>query len=291
MLINTLFLPLCLASMMLIVGTSLEPRSFTPLLARPRAALVGLLSQLLLLPLLAWLLIGVFQLSGALAIGLLLVAAAPGGATSNLFSHLARGDVALSVALTACMSLLAPFWMPWAVQLQLGWLASPARFQLSWLQSVMQLLMVTALPLALGMLWRHLGRRWIQRNAQRLKTFASLILLLMIALLVWHNRPALQQGMHLQAALLVTLLAALALLAGWVLARACKLSPAEARTLSFETGVQNAGIAMLVAFTQLQLPEAGLVALLYGLLMNIPAFALLYALTRQPAAVRCTPSA
>lgn len=280
MLINTLLLPLCLAIMMLIVGSSLEPRSFKPLLKRPRAAILGLLSQLLLLPVLAWVLIGLFQLAGVIAIGLLLVAAAPGGATSNLFSHLARGDVALSVALTASMSLLAPFWMPWAVQLQLDWLGSPARFQLSWLQSAIQLFVVTALPLILGMLWRYWCKDWIHQHESRLKTCATLLLLLMVGLLVWNNRQALELGIQLQTALLVILLALLALASGYALARLLKLGNAEARTLSFETGVQNAGIAMLVAFTQLQLPEAALVALLYGLLMNIPALSLLYLFNR-----------
>lgn len=279
--VNALFLPLCLASMMLVVGSSLELHHFKPLFTRPRAALLGLLAQLLLLPLLAWLLIIVFQLQSDLAIGLLLIAAAPGGATSNLFSHLARGDVALSIALTASMSLLAPFWMPWAVQLQLGWLEQPAVFRLSWLQSVMQLLLVTALPLIIGMLWRYRYPVWVMDHELQLKRFAGLTLLLMIGTLLWSNRVALHASQNLHASLLVMLLASLALLSGYWLARLAKLNSAEARTLSFETGVQNAGVAMLVAFTQLQLPEAGLVALLYGLLMNIPTLLTLYWFSRR----------
>lgn len=279
--VNALFLPLCLASMMLVVGSSLELHHFKPLFTRSRAALLGLLAQLLLLPLLAWLLIIVFQLQSGLAIGLLLIAAAPGGATSNLFSHLARGDVALSIALTASMSLLAPFWMPWAVQLQLGWLEQPAVFRLPWLQSAMQLLLVTALPLIIGMVWRYRYPVWVMGHERQLKHFASLTLLLMIGTLLWSNRAALHASQNLHASLLVMLLASLALLSGYWLARLAKLNSAEARTLSFETGVQNAGVAMLVAFTQLQLPEAGLVALLYGLLMNIPTLLTLYWFSRR----------
>lgn len=269
--IDTVLLPLCLALMMLVVGSGLEPRHFKPLWHQPLATITGLLAQLFLLPILVWALIALFNLSGTLAIGLLLIAAAPGGATSNLFSHLARGDVALSVALTAGMGLLAPLWMPWAVQLQLGWLGSSAVFRLSWLQSALQLLLVTALPLLLGMLWRHLATDWVSRHEQQLKGFAFLTLLLMITLLILNNLGSLTSQTTLQAAALVTLLAALALLAGYLFARLLRLEPAQVRTLCFETGVQNAGIAMLVAFTQLQLPEAGMIALLYGLLMNIPA--------------------
>lgn len=281
MLINTLFLPLCLAVMMFVVGTGLELRSFQPLLRNPRAFMIGLLAQLLLLPLLAWLLIFLFQLSGPLAIGLLLIAAAPGGATSNLFSYLARGDVALSVALTGTMSLLAPFWMPWAVQLQLGWLGTLSTVRLSWLQAAMQLLVVTALPLVLGMLVQHLFSRWVQASQRYLKSLATLLLLLMVGTLAWTNHSTLQADTSLQAAALVCLLATLALACGYWLARLGQLSDSAARTLSFETGVQNAGVAMLMAFTQLQLPQAGMVALLYGLLMNIPAFMALFWLTRR----------
>lgn len=279
--ITAFLLPLCLAFMMLIVGSGLEVRHFKPLLDAPRAALIGLLAQLLLLPLLAWLMIAVFQLSGAMATGLLLVAAAPGGATSNLFSHLARGDVPLSIALTACMSMLAPFWMPWAVQLQLGWLDNPQVFRLSWQQSVAQLLLVTALPLVIGMLWRYLFNDWVARHERPLKALAMLVLLLMIAALMWSHRAALSAGIALLSAAVVILLATLALLSGFLLARLFRLSPAQTRTLSFETGVQNAGIAMMVAFTQLQLPAAGLIALLYGVLMNIPALLTLAVFNRS----------
>lgn len=281
MLINTLFLPLCLALMMFVVGTGLEVRSFVPLLRNPKTVLIGLLSQLLLLPVLAWFLIGLLQLSGQLAIGLILVAAAPGGATSNLFSYLARGDVALSVALTACLSLLAPFWMPWAVQLQLQWLDSPAAMQLPWLKSAMQLLLVTALPLLIGMLLRHWQPVWIIQHEARLKTMALLILLLMILTLCWVNLERLISTENALAGGLVMVLASLALFAGYLLALLFNLPAASARTLCFETGVQNAGIAMLVAFSQLHLPQAGLVALMYGLLMNIPALAVLYLFNRS----------
>lgn len=279
--INTVFLPLCLAVMMFIVGTSLEGKSFNPIFSKPKAMLIGLLAQLLLLPLLAWLLIGVFQLSGALAIGLLLVAAAPGGATSNLFSYLAKADVALSIAMTACMSLLAPLWMPWVMQLQLDWLGNQGTLQLSWMQAAMQLLLVTAVPLLLGMLLRRLCSQWVVRNESLLKKIASAVLLLMISVLVWSNWSKLQQDLHLLVALLVILLASMALLAGYWLARLFGLGESVARTLSFETGVQNAGVAMLMAFTQLQLPEAGIVALFYGLLMNIPTLATLWWFNRR----------
>jgi BASS family bile acid:Na+ symporter len=279
--INTVFLPLCLALMMLVVGSGLDVKNFSPLLRKPLLTLAGLLMQLILLPILAWLLIGLLQLAGPLAIALVLIAAAPGGATSNLFSYLARGDVPLSIALTACTSLLAPFWMPWVVQLQLGWLGQGGELQLSWWNSARQLLLVTAVPLLLGMLWRHVCRNWVVGHAAGLKGFASLVLLLMIVTLMWVNRQSLLDSLSWQTVSLVTGMACLALLAGYGLARMLLLDVQTARTLCFETGVQNAGVAMLMAFSQLQLPQAGMIALQYGLLMNIPALAVLWWFSRS----------
>ena len=281
--INELFLPLCLAILMLSVGSGLEPAHFRPMLARPRIALIALLAQLSLPPALAWLLIITLGLTPMQATGLVLIAAAPGGATSNLFTHLARGDVALSVAMTASMSLLAPVWMPWFVQLQLGWLGSTASFKLPWLQAVMQLVLITALPLALGMLWRRLGKHWLERHEQALKKFSLLTLLSMIAALLWNNSSAMGASITATHATLVLVLASLTLLGGYALARLLRLDSRQARCISFETGVQNAGVAMFVAFSQLQLPQAGLMALLYGLLMNIPALLLLFWFNRRSA--------
>ena len=279
---NQVLLPLCLALMMLVVGTGLRPASFKPLFLKPKATLIGLLAQLFLLPLIAWCLISLLGLPLPLAAGLLLLACAPGGATSNLFSHLARGDVPLSIALTACLSLLAPIWMPFAVKLQLSWLGYAAEFRLSYGQSVMQLLVVTVVPLLLGMLLQHFFSRWVQTYEKRLKQAATVTLLLMIGILIAVNQDAISKQATLQAAVIVLLLASLALLAGYWLARACGLTLAQARTLSFETGVQNAAVAMLVAFTQLHQFELGMIALLYGLLMNIPAFTTLWWFARTP---------
>ena len=277
---NQVLLPLCLALIMLVMGTGLSLNSFKPLFHSPRAAFIGLLAQLLLLPLIAWTLILVLRLPPVLAAGLVLLACAPGGATSNLFSHLAKGDLALSVALTAAVSLLAPIWMPWVASLQLGWLGYEANFALSYRVTVMQLAMVTLLPLALGMLIRKLAIGWVLAQESRLKMLATGILMLMILILLIVNQRALPSLLS-YSALVVLLLASLALAAGYGLARISKLSPEQGRTLSFETGVQNAATAMMVAFSFLGAPELAMIALLYGVLMNIPAFAVLAWFKRQ----------
>jgi len=268
---NQVLLPLCLALIMFVMGTGLHWQSFIPLLHKPKAALLGIVAQLLLLPVIVWMLIYVLLLPPVIAAGLVLLACAPGGATSNLFSHLAGGDLPLSIALTAIVSLISPFWMPWAVQMQLAWLGYDVTFQLSYKLVVLQLALVTALPLSLGMGLRRLNTSWVEKHEKQLKQLSIGLLMLMILVLIIVNYKLLPSVFGLSA-LMVILLASLALIAGYMLSRFFGLSEKQSRTLSFETGVQNAGMAMMVAFSFLQAPELGMLALLYGILMNVPAF-------------------
>lgn len=279
MLANQILLPLCLALIMLVMGTGLSLQSFLPVLHKPKAVLIGIVAQLVLLPMIVWVLILALHLPPIIAAALVLIACAPGGATSNLFSKLADGDLPLSIALTAVISLLSPLWMPWAAQTQLGWLGYDVAFKLSYAQVVLQLLLVTALPLVLGMGLRKLYPSWVQAYEQRLKQVSIGLLMLMILVLIVVNAHVLPSVFGLSA-LMVVLLATLALALGYGLARLVGLSQAQSRTLSFETGVQNAGMAIMIAFSFLQAPELGMVALLYGILMNIPAFIALWVFKR-----------
>lgn len=278
---NQVFLPVCLAFMMWVVGTGLRVSSFRPLLETPKPVFIGLISQLVLLPLIVWGLIGLLDLPAWVAAGLIILACAPGGATSNLFSHLAQADVPLSIVLTACISLLAPVWMPWVVPLQLSWLGYEVVFRLSYAQTVAQLAVATIVPLLLGMLSRCYFESWVRANAALLQRAATLVLLTMIATLVAVNWPRLQLAEMGLAAAMVLLLAVLAMPAGYLFARVLRMSERQARTLSFETGIQNAAVAMMVAFMQLQMVELGMLALLYGILMNIPAFITLWLFRRK----------
>lgn len=279
MLANQILLPLCLALIMLVMGTGLSLQSFLPVLHKPKAVLIGIVAQLVLLPMIVWVLILALHLPPIIAAALVLIACAPGGATSNLFSKLADGDLPLSIALTAVISLLSPLWMPWAAQTQLGWLGYDVAFKLSYAQVVLQLLLVTALPLVLGMGLRKLYPSWVQAYEQRLKQVSIGLLMLMILVLIVVNAHVLPSVFGLSA-LMVVLLATLALALGYGLAKLLGLSQAQSRTLSFETGVQNAGMAIMIAFSFLQAPELGMVALLYGILMNIPAFIALWVFKR-----------
>lgn len=281
-----LLLPLMLALMTLIMGMTLEAGHFTHLLRRPRPLLLGLAQQWLLLPLLAWGLIFLLALPPLVAAALVLIAAAPGGATSNLFSFLANGDTALSVSLTALVGLLAPLWMPVTVMLQLGWLGQQdASLALPLGPAMAQLALICIVPVVLGMVARRCRPGWVERHQPRLKKTVSLTFLLLLIVLVARHREQLPSLLSL-AALAMLLLCTSALAAGYGLARLARCAEPSCRSLAFETGIQNAAIAIVVAYTQLNSGELALMALLYGIVMNIPALLLLGWFRRRQTAAR-----
>lgn len=207
------------------------------------------------------------------AAGLFLIALCPGGATSNLFSYLARGDLALSVTLTAVVSLLAPFSLPLAFLAFVGrsGLELPA-FSMPLGPAIGQLAVVTFVPVALGMGAR---RRWPERAAALQPVVKKLSTAAMVgvvgALMVVH-REALGANLGWNA-VAVLLLSTASLAMGYGIAGVAATGPATQRTIAIEVGVQNAGTAMMVALSIVEVPALAEVPLLYGLLMNLPAFA------------------
>lgn len=275
-LVTQTFLPLVLALVMLGIGLGLAPRDFKQVIQSPKASLLGLSLQLLLLPSLALVIILLLPLSPAAAAGLFLVALCPGGATSNLFSLIARGDVALSVTLTGITSLLTPLTLP---LLFLGYLHfnpfSAESFALPLAPTILQLAMVTLFPVVTGMLIRHR----IPDRAEALRPFvrrfsAFIMVLIVISLMATHLHLA--QDLVSFNTLAILLLSSSAILCGYYLAGKAGLTPQQERTLGLEVGVQNAGTALLVALTLLQQPALALVPLMYGILMNLPAFAFVF---------------
>ncbi len=279
-------LPLALAMMMLVMGLSLRPVHFIAVAREPKLILLGLALQLLLLPALALMLVMMLSLPATLAIGLIILAACPGGATSNIISHLSGGDASLSVTLTALITLLAPLTLPLWVNTQLHWLSlDQLELYLPWLPTLMPLLLVTVVPLLLGMV---LAARYPQPVLRALPWFNRLSLLLFIILVIAMavaNSERLPQ-LWSQATLVCLGLCVLAMAATALISRLLHLSERHTLTLMIEVGIQNAGTAMLISATILQRPDLALVALFYGILMNIPALLLIgRRVLRQPASV------
>ena len=273
--VSQIFLPTALAIIMLAVGLSLSMRDFAQVLREPRTLLLGIGAQMLLLPLLGLIVVTLFQLPPVLAVGIMILTFAPGGATSNAITLLARGDAALSVSLTALVTLLTPFTIPLLTALALQhWFQTTAVIDFPIIESIMKMVMITLLPVLVGVGFSACFPVLAARIRVPFRRFSLCLLLLMVVLLVrgnWHLLPALL----VQLAPAVFCLVLAAMLLGFLLAKMAGLNDPQRISIMVEVGLQNAGTALLVTSTILQNAEMSASALVYGVLMQIPAFALI----------------
>lgn len=272
-LVSQVLLPVVLAAIMLGMGLGLKTEDFRRVITQPKASLLGFGLQILMLPALALVIIVILPLSPVAAAGLFLVSLCPGGATSNLFSFIARGDVALSVTLTGIVSLLSPFLLPLVFLTYLQFNGDTLREFAMPLQTIIkQLAAVTLVPVTLGMMIRYFAPIWSENAQPVLKKTSTFAMILIVLALMATNLRVMQNMISLNA-LAVLLLSTGSLLLAYMIAGRLKLTPQTQRTIAIEVGVQNAGTAMMVALAILHKPELAFIPLMYGLLMNIPAFA------------------
>lgn len=272
--------------MMFSMGLSLTLADFKRIAEYPKAALLGIMMQLLLLPLIAWgliLLAGtVISLPLTLAMGLLILAACPGGATSNVIAHLAGGDGALSISMTAVVSLIVPFLLPVTLMLQFGWLgAEAASIQLPVMKTIMQLLVVTVIPVIIAMLLRHYFTNRVQAIEPNFRKLTGLMFIALVILLTtaqWEKLSILGG----EVIILCFTLCLLSMTTAYLIAKQLGLNKKTKKTLAIEVGIQNAGTGIFIAAVLMANPELALIPLMYGLLMNIPALILIVMNQRQP---------
>ncbi|MBP0048965.1 bile acid:sodium symporter family protein [Marinobacterium sp. AK62] len=278
--ITQLFLPLALFIIMLGVGMTLSGRDFGLLLRAPRAVLTGLVSQLCLLPVLAFIGVQLLELSAVMSVGLMILAFAPGGVTSNMLSLLAKGDTALSVTLTGITSLVTPFTLPLMSVLALNyWSLSDAQINLPVLPAIAKMVLITLVPIVLGMLVHHFYPQIADRARKGVKLLSLLFMLVVVVSIVLAN------SQHLGAVLAsagpaVLLVSVGALLVGYLAGTFAGLSGRQRITIGLETGVQNAGTALMVTSGLLDNPEMSAIVLMYGVLMQVPALGIV--LWRNP---------
>ena len=263
-------LPVSLGLIMLSMGLMLTTVDFKQVAKQPRAFWVGLGAQLMLVPLLALLLLQIFNLPPLLAVGLLVLSFSPGGTTSNLFSYLAKGDVALSIALTTAASVITPFTIPVLTELALNLQLGENRDIVIPIGLTMKrLFIVTLLPVTLGMLWRYLKpalANKVQPIIHKLSVTLFLAVIFSIIVSQWHKMPEFLN----QVGTIVSIMIVLAMLSGYYIAKLARLNPRQVKTISIEVGMQNGGMALIVTQGVLHNPEMSIVPVIYGLIMLIP---------------------
>lgn len=282
----SLLLPIALFIIMLGMGLTLKSTDFLSLRYRPVAIIAGVVLQLLFLPLLAWLVVTALSLPVTLAAGLLIVSFAPGGATSNMISYLCRADTALSISLTAITSLIIPFTLPWFTWFTLEHLlGNGVMVELPLLSTIMKLVLVTLLPVVIGVYLNHCWPQICSQLQRPIKILSLVFMCMVVVMISWANRSVLPELMPLLSPAII-LLASSAMLLAMLIARfLLRLNNETALTLGIETGIQNAGTALMVTSAILQQPEMSLAVLLYGILMQIPAL-LLVIWRNSPASFR-----
>ena len=275
-----LLLPVSLGIIMLGLGLSLTVADFLRVLTYPRAVLFGLLIQTAILPWAAFAIAIAFQLPPALAVGLMLLAASPGGATANIYSHLARGDVALNITLTATNSLLSLVTLPLIVGWSLVFFMDSDQYVPPPTRKIVEVAGIILIPVIIGMLVRAFTPGFAMRMEKPLKIFSVLVLAALIGAVLW------SEASNLLAFFATVGLACLAfnlvsMAAGYGLPLAINLPRKQAIAIAMELGIHNATLAIFIAMNVLDNNQMSIPAVIYSLIMFITAAIFAWWLTRN----------
>lgn len=273
------YIPLLIQVIMFGMGTTLSWQDFSRVLLRPKAVMLGMAMQFTIMPLLGWTLAAAFQFPAEIAAGVILIGSCPGGVASNVIAYLSRGDVALSVTMTACSTLMAPLMTPLLMSLLAGATIEIRFFDMMW-----QILQIVIFPTVLGLIANYLLQRfrlsgpWLERS---LSAIAMLAICVVIGIIVAQSRNEL-----LTVGPLILVCAMLHNAFGYLLgywgARSCGLSESECRTLSIEVGMQNGGMGTALAINVLKSPQAAFAPAIFGPWMSIAGSVLASYWRRRP---------
>jgi bile acid:Na+ symporter, BASS family len=274
---TTILLPLALAIVMLGMGLSLLPEDFKRITRYPKAVAVGTVCQILLLPLIGALITQVVPMQPEIAVGLIVLAVCPGGPSSNLVTYLAKGDVALSVTLTAVSSIITVFTIPLFTNLALQhFLGKSAAIALPIGSTMLQIFLITLLPTAIGMAIRHQFPDTARRLEKQMSRLAVGLLALIILLLLIREGSKLPTFL-VQVGIGVLLLNILATLAGFWAGKLFRLPLSQQICIAIEVGIQNGTLAIAITAGLLNNPDMAIPAAVYSLLMYVTGFgAILY---------------
>ena len=223
------------------MGLTLRLDDFRIVFSRPKDVITGCLAQFTIMPLLAWILARIFGLTDELALGVVLVGCCPGGTASNVITYLAKGDLALSVGMTAVSTILAPFLTP-----LLTWLLAGHHVNVDMVSMFLSILWVVILPIILGFIVKSILPKFTERAIAYLPAFSTLAIALIVIIVVSHNAAKLMVGGFL-IIVVVMLHNILGLTSGYLIGRMLKLENKKRKAISIEVGMQNSGLASSLA--------------------------------------------
>lgn len=269
-LLSTVILPIALAVIMMGLGLSLKVEDFQRIAKYPKAMIIGLLCQMILLPAICFLIAKSMLASPELAVGLMLIAAAPGGPSANLYSHIAKGDVALNVSLTALNSVLSIFSIAIITNFAMNQFLQTDQVVPLQFGKVMEVCMIVIIPISIGMIIRNKATQLAEQLSKPVKIGSAIFLATAIIL------TGLQEKDHLfndfkQVGMAAFIFNLLCLGLGYYIPRLFNLSKPQAIAIGMEIGIHNGTLAIFIALTVIGNSSMAIPAVIYSFIMFITA--------------------
>lgn len=281
-LISKVFLPLSLAVIMLGMGMTLIPADFSRIVKYPKAILIGLTNQLILLPIIGFSLAILFGLSPTMAVGLMILASCPGGPTSNLITQICKGNIALSVTLTAMASMVSIITIPIILSFALSYFDSGRAIviELPIFDTILQIMGITVIPISLGMLIRKFNTSFAMRMEKPMRIASTVIFIIIFIAIVLANLSILGTAMK-EVGLVTLLLNVLTMGLGYFTAKLFKLNLKNAISITVESGIQNGTLALVIATSILNNVEMGIPTGAYAVWMFATGGFLMWQLSKR----------
>ena len=273
--VTDVFLPLALAFIMFALGLGLSGSDFLRVIKQPRDFFVGALSQIILLPVIAFLLVKIWPISPELAIGVMIIAAAPGGVTSNILTAFAKGDVALSISLTAIISLLSVLTIPFIVFATLDLFGLANSGNVSLIKMVLNMFLIVTVPVILGMLFRRFASKatLIFEPVAKKVSIILFILVLLGAILAERENIV---SYFVQAGLITLVLNVVMMIVAYYVAKLLASGAEQRKCITIECGLQNGTLAIFVATSMFDGGIYVIPAATYSLIMFVTSLIFVY---------------
>ncbi|WP_372829497.1 bile acid:sodium symporter family protein [Psychrobacter maritimus] len=270
-LVNTVVIPICLFLIMMGMGLTLITNDFKRVLKYPKAVGIGLTNQLILLPIIGFALANIMPLRPEYAVGVMLLVLCPGGTTSNLFTYLAKGDVALSVTMTAIASVITVFTIPIVLSFSLIYfMGSGSEFELPVVKTVLTLVVLTIVPISIGMLIKRYAPKVADRSQVYVSRFGVIFLTFLVLFLGYVQRDIIVDAFIATGPVSVLLnVSTMAL--GYYSSKWFGLNLAQRTSVTLEVGLQNSTLSIFMALTLLSNYDMSMMPAIYTLVMFLTA--------------------
>ena len=266
--IGQILLPISLAIIMFGMGLSLVSGDFTRLFTYPKAVLVGLCNQLMFLPLIGFTIVVLFGLNPSMAIGVMIISICPGGPTSNLITQVSRGNIGLSVTLTALSSLITVFTIPILLSKFIAYFSGDTDvvIQIPILETMLQILVITVIPVSIGMMIRKRREAFALHMEKPMRTASTVLFVIIFMIIIIANKDNLIQAMK-EVGLPTLLLNLSTMGLGYLSAKLFGITGKSQISITIESGIQNGTLAFVIATTMLNNLEMGLPTGAYSIWM------------------------